>query len=169
MSRITIIFYFILIITNIDGDRFDPSKLDYCSLSCASGGKHTACKCKKLKDVDELLNKGDINDFRTQILDKHNYYRNRVASGEATTDNTVVVSAANMNALNYDAELEYIARCLVRNFAGHNFFHDKCRQRHNGIAVGQNIYGESSKKDILGQAVAATTEWYDNLNLNLRS
>jgi hypothetical protein len=47
-------------------------------------------------------------------------------------------TASNMMVLNYDLELEYIARCYAGYFVKDR---DKCRISHDKTPVGQNIAG----------------------------
>ncbi|GLV33946.1 uncharacterized protein CBL_11170 [Carabus blaptoides fortunei] len=69
--------------------------------------------------------------FRQAILDVHNEARSRVARGEEAPQ----PPAANMNVLNWNEELEFIAQCWANAC---QYRHDKCRRTEH-LVVGQNI------------------------------
>ena len=131
---------------------FDPSSVNYCDHSC-NGEKHTACECKVQPPRE--LNLRDMDAFRQKIIDIHNEYRNKVASGQEEEEiNEFVKPASNMRVMNYDLELEYIATCLAGKFKEH---HDQCRNKHKGDQVGQNLAGSSVRNEDLGKMIAS---WY---------
>jgi hypothetical protein len=122
--------------------QFDFTKFDYCSINANckhKGDKHSACDCK-LRAPRTLLS-DDLVQFRQDILDKHNQLRNLFASGKETHKYMFGRTASNMMVLNYDLELEYIARCYGGYFVKS---HDKCRIYHDKTPVGQNLGGYSA-------------------------
>ncbi|CAH1113368.1 unnamed protein product [Psylliodes chrysocephalus] len=86
------------------------------------------------------------------IVDQHNSLRNKVATGRQTSQ----PSASNMNALNYNRELAYIAQCLTNKC---KFAHDKCRKTAKYSWVGQNLFIKwfqgtpGNKKDVIRSAI----------------
>lgn len=113
---------------------------DYCTLNCQNE-KHTACayQCDKLsnkcgKTPKELQMS---NEARKWFLERHNEHRNKVALGEAKLGNGFTMQAADMNTLQYDEELEYIARCWINQCV---FGHDSCRATERWKWIGQNAF-----------------------------
>nr|XP_008194999.2 PREDICTED: venom allergen 5-like [Tribolium castaneum] len=95
--------------------------------------------------------------FRQFIVDEHNYYRNLMASGNESRGFAQAV--ADMLVVNYDLELEYLARCYGRSFF--NGDHDECRVLQNEKKAGQNLGGTSVlPKKGYGQAQNAIRAWY---------
>jgi hypothetical protein len=128
-------------------NQFDFTKFDYCSLNANcnhKGDKHSACDCK-LTGPRTIISE-DLVKFRQDIIDKHNELRNMFASGKETNEHMFGKTASNMMVLNYDLELEYIARCYAGYFVKDR---DKCRMSHDKIPVGQNIagFGDDNEDD----------------------
>jgi hypothetical protein len=122
--------------------QFDFTKFDYCSINANckhKGDKHSACDCKLIGPRTLLTD--DLVQFRQDVLDKHNELRNMFASGKETHQYMFGKTASNMMVLNYDLELEYIARCYGGYFVKS---HDKCRIYHDKTPVGQNLGGYSA-------------------------
>lgn len=81
--------------------------------------------------------------FRQMVMDQHNEFRNRIASGEEKRSN--IVSAADMMALSYDLGLEFTSICHVH---GCVMDHDNCRGTKQYPRAGQNLaqrHGKSTK------------------------
>jgi hypothetical protein len=117
-------------------EKFDFTKFDYCSIKCGAD-KHSACDCKMTPPRTYISD--DLVQFRQDILDKHNELRNKFASGEEPK--TAGKKASNMMVLNYDLELEHIAKCYGGHFVSN---HDKCRLAHDKTPVGQNLAGSAT-------------------------
>jgi hypothetical protein len=117
-------------------EKFDFTKFDYCSIKCGAD-KHSACDCKMTPPRTYISD--DLVQFRQDILDKHNELRNKFASGEEPK--TAGKKASNMMVLNYDLELEHIAKCHGGHIVSD---HDQCRLAHDKTPVGQNLAGSSS-------------------------
>jgi hypothetical protein len=107
-----------------------------CSIKCGAD-KHSACDCKMTPPRTYISD--DLVQFRQDILDKHNELRNKFASGEEPK--TAGKKASNMMVLNYDLELEHIAKCHGGHIVSD---HDQCRLAHDKTPVGQNLAGSSS-------------------------
>lgn len=137
---------------------------DYCTLNCSEDNPHTACgnncrpsNCKGI--VKELEMTQEVREW---FLNKHNEYRNAIALGYATVGPAGdIIQASNMQAMVYDEELEYIAKCWVNQCKSG---HDKCRNTQE-FYVGQNGYwlmtsasgAELRTKEIIEGSVRA---WY---------
>jgi hypothetical protein len=126
-------------------NQFDFTKFDYCSINANckhKDDKHSACDCK-LRGPRTIISE-DLVKFRQDIIDKHNELRNMFASGKETNEHMFGKTASNMMVLNYDLELEYIARCfggyLVKG-------RDTCRISHDKTPVGQNLQGFSENEE----------------------
>jgi hypothetical protein len=117
-----------------EGQFYDFTKFDYCNLKApkCKGEKHSACDCKMRGQRTEVLD--NLMQFRQEVLDKHNKLRNLFASGKETHKYMFGRTASNMMVLNYDLELEYIARCYGGYFVK---AHDNCRVTHEKTSVGQ--------------------------------
>ncbi|GLV33945.1 uncharacterized protein CBL_11171 [Carabus blaptoides fortunei] len=101
-------------------------------------------------------------ELREAILNTHNDLRNKIAMGQETRGPQP--AASNMNILNYNFELEFIAQCHANTC---NINHDKCRKGLN-LAVGQNLAMESRSKeiqleDIMDIIVKGIQRWYDEV------
>lgn len=94
---------------------------------------------KKRQGKSYPLNERD----RLLILRLHNKERNDIALGRKQhLQKSGSTSAANMNALSYSLELEYVAQCWAQEcVAGH----DVCRSVNDSVDVGQNIWFEERK------------------------
>lgn len=112
---------------------------DFCKLKC---NKHvnTVCRRKKYQcGAGPICPSGISSGFsakeRKLLLDEHNKKRELVASGNEKRGG--MKSAANMAALTYSLELEFVAQCWTNNC---KFAHDKCRRTSQFSKVGQNLY-----------------------------
>ena len=137
------LIFFLVIFSFVS--TFDPSTFNYCDFKCNETVEHTACKCEVEPPLELLVKR--IASFRRKILDIHNEARNTVASGMAQHKNTFVPEASNMRVMNYDLELEYIAKCYAGKFTGTK---DSCRKTHNNLKeglVGQLLGGITFRSD----------------------
>lgn len=133
---------------------FDPSTVNYCEDKCpgAAGVEHTACKC--VHEPPRKIDEENLADFRKLIVDVHNELRNKVASGGEAETNEFIKGASNMRVMNYDLELEYIAKCLAFKFKEN---HDRCRDKHKGNMAGQNLAGSSRNREDIRSLLMS---WY---------
>jgi hypothetical protein len=116
-------------------EKVDFMTFDYCKLPCGTV-KHSACKCK-MRAPRTYTAEGVV-EFRQSVLDKHNKLRNMVASGNESNEFMYGKTASNMMVINYDLELEYIAKC----YGGYYVYgHDTCRRTVDKAWVGQNLAG----------------------------
>ncbi|XP_045480847.1 venom allergen 5 2-like [Harmonia axyridis] len=118
----------------------------YCQLYCdfyTENVTHTVCErdleeCGPSPDCGEDFQVIHLDDSTRQyILDLHNYFRNKVASGNETRNDQP--SAANMMVMKYNKELEYIAQCWANACNGNPLIHDHCRRTEEYEHVGQNL------------------------------
>ncbi|XP_044260950.1 venom allergen 5 2-like [Tribolium madens] len=137
-------------------EKYDPRKVDYCSKSC-NKVQSTGCKCKQQGTRTEILDK--MVEFRQLCLDEHNHWRDFIASGNETRG--FAKTAADMMVMNYDLELEYLARCYGRSTF--NGYHDKCRKLHNNGQSGQNLAGYSIKDVSFKLIKEQIFDWYDEV------
>uniref|UniRef100_A0A6P7GXC0 Uncharacterized protein LOC114347932 n=1 Tax=Diabrotica virgifera virgifera TaxID=50390 RepID=A0A6P7GXC0_DIAVI len=119
------------------------------NIVCRNGGSCDPARnsqCKPLKNDDS---------FRVWIVDLHNRYRNNIASGNDTRNGAS--SAANMQVMNYDFDLEYTASCTANTCTGEA---DDCGRTLNFWQNGQSIEivdgGEDALMDIPHQ-------WYQRI------
>lgn len=137
---------------------------DYCSLNCSASVTHTACgnNCGPSSECDGIVKELEMTaEVRQWFLDRHNAYRNQVALGLAIIGNGFTTQAADMHVMEYDEELEYIARCWTNKCI---FGHDQCRNTkdfyvgQNGFSLWSSAAGaELRTKDIIEKSVFA---WY---------
>ncbi|XP_044260953.1 venom allergen 5 2-like [Tribolium madens] len=148
--------FFALFVLCVNSDRtIRPKK--YCKLYCGKI-KATGCKCNlKGRRTESELNK--IIEFRQLCLHEHNRWRNYIASGNETRGSAK--SVADMMVMNYDLELEYLARCYGRSTFNGDY--DKCRKLQNGRDAGQNIAGVSYQDLRLGRAKNGICRWYNEV------
>ncbi|CAG9859097.1 unnamed protein product, partial [Phyllotreta striolata] len=145
--------------------------VDYCELSC-NGIPNTVCKRKdyncgpgpKCGSKFKIIKLTDAQ--KQLIVDQHNTFRNMVAIGEERRgDPGPQPSSAQMYALSYNGELEYVVQCWLNSC---EFAHDECRRTKNFTYVGQNLalYQTTSRTDrvnITGQIKKMITNWYDEV------
>ncbi|XP_044746289.1 peptidase inhibitor 16-like [Coccinella septempunctata] len=142
--KIYFVFYLLLRTT-------DSSDVDYCLFPCHVNNEtveHVMCTLKhdcsvgpecKVKTKFEYT--GGLKSF---TLDLHNYYRNKIASGEALGQNDGnLPQAADMMELVWDEELAYFAQCYANKCI---LQYDKCRQSSAGENIGQLIFFRVSVK-----------------------
>jgi hypothetical protein len=133
----------LMVIVEDSQEKFDFRKFDYCSINAncrEQGDKHSACDCKIRPPRTYVLD--DIIQFRQDIIDKHNELRNMFASGNEPNEHLNGKTASNMMVLNYDSELEHIAKCYGGYFEKG---HDTCRHTHDKAYTGQNVAGTGLK------------------------
>ncbi|XP_072399252.1 scoloptoxin SSD552-like [Diabrotica undecimpunctata] len=128
-----------------------PPCNDIENIVCRNGGSCDPVpdsQCKPLKNDDT---------FRKWILEVHNSYRNDIASGKDTRNGAT--SAANMQVINYDFDLEYTASCTANTCTGEA---DDCGRTLNFWQNGQSIEivdgGDEALVDIPHQ-------WYQRIEL----
>lgn len=113
---------------------------DYCTLNCGTDNPHTACgdNCGPASACGGNVKEVEMTaEVRGWFLDRHNEHRNQVALGLAQLGNGFTLQAADMQVLQYDEELEYVAKCWVNKCI---FGHDSCRSTERWSWVGQNAY-----------------------------
>lgn len=138
------------------------SAVNYCSLHCVDpfGSKveNTACKCsiskKKCGPNPKLL--PPEGDLKTYIVELHNEYREKLASGQEKFP-----AAANIIALAYDDNLQHTAQCwTIQCVMGH----DKCRRTEQFEFVGQNFFWSSDTNCGTEEMLkVALKGWYDEV------
>uniref|UniRef100_U5EZT9 Venom allergen-1 n=1 Tax=Corethrella appendiculata TaxID=1370023 RepID=U5EZT9_9DIPT len=143
------------------------SQTDYCDKSlCPNGLPHVACgkvgefgpACpadKKLINMTEEL--------KVYILDLHNKFRARVASGQVQG----FEPATKMPTLVWDDELQYLSELNVKTCI---YGHDPCRNTAKYKLVGQNIAANSffgmdfSPLDTITELITSWCGEYENAN-----
>jgi hypothetical protein len=113
---------------------------NYCSLNnlCTSGRSHVACTYARPNlgpscPPKDQVTFADFNQTRIDlVLDTHNDYRNRIASGQVAG----YPKAARMLTLNWEDTLAYFSEANTRQCV---MKHDTCRRTSNYTYVGQNI------------------------------
>ncbi|CAH1173570.1 unnamed protein product [Phaedon cochleariae] len=142
----------------------------YCQLQCFENLTNTVCTRGDQKCGPDPVCGTDFrviklsNDDRQYILDIHNYLRNKVALGHEKRGEQP--SAANMNAMSYDRELEFIAQCWANACKGNPLVHDVCRRSHKFEYVGQNLGSVSSTSpniDLVKSLKELILGWYDEV------
>ncbi|KAH0819709.1 hypothetical protein GEV33_003081 [Tenebrio molitor] len=138
--------------------QFDFTKFNYCNMNVpkCEGEKHSACDCKMRGQRTVVLD--NLTQFRQDVLDKHNELRNFFASGKEPQKYVFGKTISNMVVLNYDLELEYIAKCYGGYFVTG---HDKCRVTHDETSVGQNLAGVSAQFD--DNHLTSIERWYNEV------
>nr|XP_023024173.1 venom allergen 5-like [Leptinotarsa decemlineata] len=157
-SRIIELSLFIVIVAASDNK--------YCQFSC-NGSAHTVCNREKEKcDAGPLCGSEFkyielTDDDRQFILDLHNNLRNEIASGQHLSP-----PAANMNALSYNKELEFIAHCWANACNGKPLKHDVCRRTAEYNYVGQNLgwwSSTSSDFDLRSGIKKSIMNWFNEV------
>lgn len=137
--------------------------INYCQLSC-DGISNTVCDRKQLNcGPGSACGKRvkTISIDRDNITNLHNYYRNKVATGNEKRNRQP--SAANMNAVTYNRELEYVAQCWANACT---FAHDHCRRIRKYHYVGQNVailYTTANNVDVKSVIAGLVKDWYDEV------
>ncbi|EEZ99134.1 CRISP/Allergen/PR-1-like Protein [Tribolium castaneum] len=141
--------------------EFDPKKKDYCKITCQKN-VHPGCNCTRVGNRLELGLKQHA-EFRQIILDLHNRARNLVASGNETRGE--LTSASNMMALSYSLELEYFARCYMRNRFNGDRYMGNCIVMENGLKAGQNVIGAKGNQSTINWVTNMFKEWMAEVTL----
>ncbi|XP_005191813.3 antigen 5 like allergen Cul n 1 [Musca domestica] len=134
--------------------------IDYCDENmCPYQGKHVACGHKKTfsKRCEGDTKLEDMRPFKGLIMDEHNYYRNKVASGQVKC----FYPAVRMPSLMWDDGLADTAEYNVMSCV---FAHDQCRSTKKFPMAGQNIYTATTRKldiPISGFIKEAIFLWYE--------
>lgn len=138
---------------------------NYCNLPCLypfTGAKRTnsACTCSVGVSCgsDFAILQPNFME-QSYILDVHNEYRDRFASGNDSRNKEVI---SNMRALIYDENLEYVAQCYANKCVPR---YDECRRTEKFQLVGQNFYVSYGNnicktKNVFRSAVQA---WYGEI------
>lgn len=145
---------------NQDNDYWCEIQSKYCE-----GREHIGCEPNKYpynKEVTNITLIPITAELKKFIVDKHNYYRNRVASG-AIKDYT---SSSKMNMIKWDRDLQTTAEI----FAKHGTYkHDKCRSTETSPLAGQNIgYSRSTRELINVRTVFKSRfdRWYNEYKVD---
>ncbi|XP_073822006.1 venom allergen-1-like [Musca autumnalis] len=134
--------------------------IDYCDEKmCPYQGKHVACENKKMFgkacEGDPMLE--NMKPYKDMILNEHNFYRNKVASGKVNC----FYPAVRMPCLVWD---EGLANTAEYNVMSCVFAHDQCRSTKKFPMAGQNIYTATTKKldiPVAGFIKEAIFLWYE--------
>ncbi|KAF5304516.1 hypothetical protein FQA39_LY09567 [Lamprigera yunnana] len=166
-------FFFAFYFVAVRGALF---KNPYCNLSCNFGNghvyKHTVCQRGDYKCLPDASCGSDfrvvkLTDLQRQILlDVHNAYRCKVATGKEIRGNQP--PAKNMRVMSYDRELELIAQCWANACNGANLIHDTCRRTRKFEHVGQNLgylSSPSSNVNVTKVMLELIRYWYDEVAL----
>ncbi|EEZ99141.1 CRISP/Allergen/PR-1-like Protein [Tribolium castaneum] len=154
-----VVFITVCLIVVHGATEFDPKKTDYCKITCGKN-VHPSCNCTRSGNRQEF-NLKQSNEFRKLILELHNEARDKIASGNETRYD--LTSASNMMAVSYSLELEYFARCFMRNkFVGERD-KENCVVMSNGRKVGQNLYGTVGNQSNVSWVEEAFEEWMDEM------
>ncbi|GJQ85547.1 hypothetical protein Trydic_g10846 [Trypoxylus dichotomus] len=138
----------------------------FCDIKCLNKeDTHTICEFKCKEDPDKCTDFKHYplsNSERQSMLDMHNMYRNKVASGEDTRGENQ--QAKDMIALNYDVEIEITTFCWAKRCY---FEHDKCRHLPKFKSAGQNLFLQSGTLPIDGKKTAllnvSIKQWYEEI------
>ncbi|KAF5304589.1 hypothetical protein FQA39_LY09640 [Lamprigera yunnana] len=139
---------------------------DYCNLKCEEG-PHTVCLRKGCEPSPvcenfEMIGMDDV--ARQLVLDLHNDYRNQLALGKDTRGGNSM--AADMRALSYHKELEFVAQCYA-NACREMGAHDKCRITEQFDPVGQNLFILTASKTFdftnLKWIKNGVKDWYNEI------
>ncbi|XP_022910068.2 venom allergen 5-like [Onthophagus taurus] len=146
--KMTLIKIFVII--SINFLMISGKALDYCdnALSC-NGVVNSGCDCEFGGACNNPKNIEPSDDVRNFIVEIHNKYREKVASGSESRGG-LTTGASDMYALEYDKDLEYTSTCWNKKCT---FSHDKCRSTPDFQPAGQNLYFASGK---------ATCDWKEN-------
>ncbi|KYB26916.1 venom allergen 5 isoform X2 [Tribolium castaneum] len=148
---------FVLCFFYTSGEKFSPKKARFCKIYCGEV-KHSACECSS-RDGRKEVGLLEVVQFRKLVVGVHNKYRNLVASGKETRGG--VGAAADMMALSYSLELEFMVRCWGRSrFHG---YYDSCRTMLNGREAGQNIAGDAWQDFTLELVEEQIRKWYEQV------
>ncbi|GJQ68622.1 PI15 [Trypoxylus dichotomus] len=142
------------------------SHIDFCSLPCknpftAAITRNSACVCKLGTNCGtsaEIL--APTMEDKNYIVDIHNAFREKVASGNETRGRNT--AASNMAALVYDDHIQLVAQCHANKCVPSG---DECRRTENFHMVGQNFYlsyGQElcQTKGIFKEAIET---WYEEV------
>ncbi|GLV33944.1 uncharacterized protein CBL_11172 [Carabus blaptoides fortunei] len=133
---------------------FGIQKHTVCERASTKCGPHQRCRNFKVLPMTDA--------FRQAILDKHNLLRNKVALGQEKRGPQP--KAANMNVLNWNDELAFIAQCWANTCQMIN--HDKCRRTEH-LVVGQNmaLRGQSWSTGLEDVELSKSfiQSWYDEV------
>ncbi|XP_044748643.1 venom allergen 5-like [Coccinella septempunctata] len=147
----------------------------YCELYCdffTENVTHTVCE-RDYENCGPSLDCGDdfqvlhLDDEKRQFIqDLHNYFRNKVASGNETRNEQP--SASNMMAMKYNKELESIAQCWANACNGNPLIHDRCRRTEEYEHVGQNlgfINSSVADFDLMKSIRLLVNLWYEEVEI----
>ncbi|KAJ8912259.1 hypothetical protein NQ315_008850 [Exocentrus adspersus] len=174
-GTVIVLFCFLLCGSSSSSSSVGASKSRYCRLPCElfiEPVSHTVCD-RSLEKCGAASNCGSDfrvvkldDDDRQYILDIHNYLRNKVALGYEKRG--FQPQAANIKAMSYNKELEFIAQCWANTCNGNPLIHDVCRRTEEYAHVGQNLgftNSSSPKIDIVKSIKDLTLLWYDEVDL----
>ncbi|XP_066581965.1 venom allergen 5-like [Prorops nasuta] len=130
---------------------------DYCGVKCIPATTHTMCKYKpnvlsQTCKAFHFRHSGLSLDEEKSILDKHNEFREFIASGK----HSVQPAASDLGPLKWNFEAAEIAQTWANQCDYNN---DGCRNLENNVLVGQNIGYSSSKKE---QHIV--NSWFNEVN-----
>lgn len=155
----------IFIITSLSS-VLSSTLYDWCRLSC--GEKNIICKKQNVQcgpngsKCGENIEFGMTENDRKIVVRAHNVLREKLASGDEDLGNTG--KAANMNFLNYDMELEFVAECWCNECT---YEYDQCKSSLNYAEIGQNMFilrSEDVENRLYVDFWEIVSAWYDYIN-----
>ncbi|KAK2583874.1 hypothetical protein KPH14_001148 [Odynerus spinipes] len=155
---------YLVVIATIIGLSYGDT--DYCQIKCPRSTQHTMCiygkstgpssKCGVVKAA------GPTAEEKSQILQEHNEFRQKVAKGlENRGKPGPQPPAKNMKTLEWDDELAKIAQRWANQC---DFKHDRCRNVATS-SVGQNLAMQSSSGDSFAPVKDLIRMWEDEVAL----
>ncbi|GAB0098730.1 hypothetical protein DMENIID0001_145190 [Sergentomyia squamirostris] len=151
---------FVLLMTVVCGAA--AQAINWCAMQTQYCGtkEHIACEPNSFKmgtNVTDIQVVSLTTDIKNMIVDRHNYYRRRVASGQEPG----LSSASKMRQMFWNDNLAYVANAHAKHA---NFQHDQCRASNEFPYSGQNLaISWSSQPFINIQATlqGQVNSWYD--------
>lgn len=138
---------------------------EFCDTKCLNPkDTHTICqyKCEIGPDCKDWKLYPFADKDRQTLLDEHNKYREKVASGGDSRGGNG--AAKDMIALNYDVDIEVTSFCWSRRCL---FKHDVCRNLPKYTSAGQNLFLQSGTLPISGANTkllnTSVYEWYEEI------
>lgn len=145
--------------------KYGSSWSYFCTLKC--GNSHVACRrepCGKGPLCGQDFKMFEMSDSdRNKIIDLHNTFRRSIATGKFAF---LIDEVANMNALSYDKELEFMAQCAANSCIIESY--DLCRCSSKFRDVGRNFYRSQNRvlnklnNELMMEVVISS--WMDELS-----
>nr|BAM69090.1 hypothetical protein [Lutzomyia ayacuchensis] len=137
--------------------------IDWCQMQdqFCNGKEHIACEPNSFPAATGVRNIQVVAltaDMKQMIVDRHNFFRSRVALGQETG----IPAAANMYEMKWDDNLQYVAGQQNKHA---NFQHDQCRSFTDYPHSEQNLASGSSSvpySDISAAIKSHIDMWYND-------